>query len=371
MKPRFIAIAGLTLALLLPGSAFMDDVPDAGTLTRAEGTAMLLLARDTALPLIQNAGKFRDVYAGQWYEQYMLAGEREGIIQADPNTQELRPEEYLNRAEFLKMISLTFHPQSPTVSTYEDVKSDAWYAPYAGIAQQYHLFPNDALPDQLNPETLITQNEAADALAILLKALDGQAGISSQHLQAQEATIGDLTLSLMISQEQQRAVYIAITGRSGRAVEVKEPVQELRTEVLDLVNTVRVKYGLKPYKYNALLEKSAQLYAEQMAKEHFFSHESPEGETLQDRLQKVGYYNRSFSLSCLCVRGYVLGENLAEGQTSPQEAFDAWMKSPLHRAAILSPDYSETGIGIQSDIWVEHFGTVLLPQWMKIFGIGG
>jgi hypothetical protein len=63
-----------------------------------------------------------------------------------------------------------------------------------------------------------------------------------------------------------------------------------------------------------------------------------------------------------CHRGrwWAAGQNLAWGFWTPEEAFDAWMKSPEHRANILEPIYRRTGIArvvIKGGIpvWVEDF----------------
>jgi uncharacterized protein YkwD len=99
-----------------------------------------------------------------------------------------------------------------------------------------------------------------------------------------------------------------------------------------------------------------------MASQGFFGHVAPDGQTLTDRIAAVGYYNRSLSADCNCVKGYALGENLARGQKTAKEAVDAWLKSPGHRKNLMDPAYTDTGIGVKSGVWVEHFGGVILPK---------
>ncbi len=62
------------------------------------------------------------------------------------------------------------------------------------------------------------------------------------------------------------------------------------------------------------------------------------------------------------------GENLAWGTGSlgsVRGIFKAWMRSPSHRAAILSKDYTDVGIALRTGklkgfkgaaVWVQHFG---------------
>jgi hypothetical protein len=88
----------------------------------------------------------------------------------------------------------------------------------------------------------------------------------------------------------------------------------------------------------------------------YFAHESPSGKTIGDLADEYGY-------------GYIaVGENLALGGfTSSKDVVDAWMKSPGHRANILSPSFTEIGIaagrgmykGAMEWIVVQEFG---LPQ---------
>ncbi len=38
------------------------------------------------------------------------------------------------------------------------------------------------------------------------------------------------------------------------------------------------------------------------------------------------------------------------------------MDSPSHLDAILSSDFTDLGVGVQSGVWVQHFGGLLLPE---------
>jgi uncharacterized protein YkwD len=71
-----------------------------------------------------------------------------------------------------------------------------------------------------------------------------------------------------------------------------------------------------------------------MAGANFFAHKGLDGSTLVTRAEAAGYQAWSF-----------LGENLAAGQPTPERVVDAWMKSPTHRANVLSNEAVEIGIG--------------------------
>lgn len=124
-----------------------------------------------------------------------------------------------------------------------------------------------------------------------------------------------------------------------------------RQQVFELVNQARAQAGLPAYTYNDTLQNEAQAYAEKMNSEDFFSHVAPDGQTLVDRAHQSGYYQPDG-------RSYYYGENIAVGQTSPQQVMTDWLNSPDHRAAILSKTYKEIGIGRSGNYWVQEFGGI-------------
>jgi uncharacterized protein YkwD len=50
------------------------------------------------------------------------------------------------------------------------------------------------------------------------------------------------------------------------------------------------------------------------------------------------------------------GENIAQGQSSPQEVVADWMSSPGHRRNILEKSAKRLGVGYVSGYWVQVFG---------------
>lgn len=124
-----------------------------------------------------------------------------------------------------------------------------------------------------------------------------------------------------------------------------------RQKVFELVNQARAQAGLPAYTYNNILQNSAQQYAQDMNSQGFFAHVSPSGQTLNDRMHASGYYQPDG-------RNYYYGENIAVGQTTPEQVMHDWMNSPEHKAAILSKTYKEIGIGRSGNYWVQHFGAI-------------
>lgn len=339
-------------------------------LTRAEAAAILLHGRSANVPQIPNANEYRDVTKGSWSEPFLLAAARFGIIEPDIATKELRPNEFVNRAEFLKMLQRTFGLEEG-VGLYRDIDRGAWYAPYTELAKSYDVFPEDWNILDLRPERLMTFREGVLAVQAVARAKAGR--VPPTELVARTEAVGNKLIVTVVSQTSGTVAFVGIPdGQKGLNAWDSQALTsvELRSRVLDLVNRQRVASGLHPLAYNRLLEQSAQRYAEDMARGRFFSHVSPSGETLKMRMEATGYYDRSYSADCDCVKGFAIAENLAIGQSSPEAAFEAWMNSPKHRSALLGQDYRETGIGVVEDrlLWVQHFGGIILPG-QEIIGL--
>ena len=131
-----------------------------------------------------------------------------------------------------------------------------------------------------------------------------------------------------------------------------------RKSMICLTNYARNKKGLKRYMVSSELTRSATKKAGDILRCDDFSHEAC-GRKFTYWFDKAGYTD---------FPGWSAGENIAWGSGSfgnSRQIFRAWLNSPGHRAAILSQDYREIGIGVtngelQGDlgarIWVQHFG---------------
>jgi len=370
-----IAFLGLLALAFVASQTLSVQATVSGTtyVTRAELASALLSARSTNLPDADNNGQYPDIPKGSWYETPMFAAAQYGIITPDAKGN-LRPMGSVSRAEFLKMLSYTFGISKEYPYLYTDIAKDAWYAKYAGIAQKYHLFDLKD-PYSLQPTLLMQEKEAATALDRFIASCVPQGSNSAKQeklqgkQQAADEARNGLTIYSVISTKKTNAILdtnppagsVHVTPAPQPAPSTLLTLPEVRTLIIDKVNEERRKVGAKPLTYNIYLESSAQQYAIDMAEQGFFGHVSPGGQTLKDRVGATGYYDRSFSKDCDCIKGYTFGENIARGQKSAEEVMAAWMKSPSHKEAILNPDYTDIGIGVFGGLWVQHFGGVLLP----------
>ncbi len=122
-------------------------------------------------------------------------------------------------------------------------------------------------------------------------------------------------------------------------------MSEFQQRIVQLVNQERAKAGLQPLVAKADLNKVAQLKAEDMAKNNYFSHTSPTYGSPFDMMKQFGIsYTRA-------------GENIAMGYRTPESVMEGWMNSPGHKANILNKDFTEIGVGFTADgyYWVQHF----------------
>jgi len=104
----------------------------------------------------------------------------------------------------------------------------------------------------------------------------------------------------------------------------------------DLMNADRIANGLPALKLNMNIVKVARAHGQDMINRNFFAHENPDGQSPFDRMQAAGI---SFRYAA---------ENLAIN-SSVDAAEKAFMNSSGHRANILSPNYTEVGIGVRYD----------------------
>lgn len=104
--------------------------------------------------------------------------------------------------------------------------------------------------------------------------------------------------------------------------------------LLDETNNDRVKEQKTPLTLNDQLNAAAQAKAEDMAKQDYWAHNSPDGKTPWSFIGASGYQYQS------------AGENLAYGFSDASAVINGWMNSAEHRANILSDSYRHVGFGV-------------------------
>ncbi|MBP3313755.1 MAG: hypothetical protein J6K84_03760 [Oscillospiraceae bacterium] len=127
--------------------------------------------------------------------------------------------------------------------------------------------------------------------------------------------------------------------------EAPSSLHAFEKRVGELVNIERAKVGLKPLTLDESLSWKARVKSEDMAKNNYFSHNSPTYGTPFEMMQSMGISYRT------------AGENIAMGQSTPEAVVEAWMNSEGHRKNILSPSFTHLGVGYIADgnYWTQWF----------------
>ncbi len=194
-------------------------------------------------------------------------------------------------------------------------------------------------------KTKTVANSVTDTFSKITEALDSLkkiAGLSSSTIQKTDTTSSSSISTTPTKQEPTKENNVKDNPNSSITVD----------SIIELTNAERQKAGKSKLAHNTKLDMSAQLKVNDLFTFQYFEHTSPKGTTTVDLAKAVGYTYRA------------IGENLAGGFSTSKEVVDAWMKSPGHRANILSDNYTEIGVAIKKgmfkgdDEWlaVQEFG---------------
>ena len=108
--------------------------------------------------------------------------------------------------------------------------------------------------------------------------------------------------------------------------------------MIDAVNGQRRARGLPPYQVDEQLAAIARAHVQDMIARGYFSHTTPEGKTLRDRLREQG------------IEVHWAGENIQRNARPASEAvqfaFNWFMESEPHRKNILHSHYTRIGVGV-------------------------
>jgi hypothetical protein len=131
----------------------------------------------------------------------------------------------------------------------------------------------------------------------------------------------------------------AIALERGGLITLPTPSDELIASILPgsvvaLTNEERADLNLGSLRANSLLNRAAQMKADDMAAKSYYAHVSPDGTIPPYWLNKVGY------------KYQIMGENLVIDRENSEQVVSAWMGSPTHRENMLNPQMTEIGVGV-------------------------
>lgn len=144
---------------------------------------------------------------------------------------------------------------------------------------------------------------------------------------------------------------------------------QFEEEVLLLVNETRSQpadcgvegqfAAAAPVTMNPILRCSSRLHSLDMFERDYFDHNTPDGIDPFERMAEAGFV------------GSGGGENIALGQSTPEEVMAAWMDSDGHCANVMRAAFDTIGVGyhpgagqrgIGSNYWTQNFGA---PPFMR------
>jgi uncharacterized YkwD family protein len=135
------------------------------------------------------------------------------------------------------------------------------------------------------------------------------------------------------------------TPTQQQQAQVPAGISQYAQQVIELTNKERARAGLPALKADAQLSAVAQKKSQDMQQNHYFSHTSPTYGSPFDMMRDFGITYKT------------AGENIAQGQRTPQEVVTAWMNSPGHRANILNKQFTHIGVGFEQagNHWTQMF----------------
>ena len=122
------------------------------------------------------------------------------------------------------------------------------------------------------------------------------------------------------------------------AVPSAETLRRAAGAVICLVNADRARHGLRALRGHSDLRRAAGRHSRNMVRRGFFSHLTPRGAGLGQRLRRSGYR-----------RANGAGENLAWGSgtsATPAVIVAGWIASRSHRRILRGRAFREVGVGV-------------------------
>jgi uncharacterized protein YkwD len=120
---------------------------------------------------------------------------------------------------------------------------------------------------------------------------------------------------------------------------------EVNAATLCLVNRERHLHHLRPLRSNRYLQSVAARQVHSMVHENYFADDGPYGQTPKGLIGATAYAAHAASLT--------IAENIGWGTgvlSTPGEMVLAWMRSPAHRAIILTGKFLEAGVDVTAAV---------------------
>ncbi|AZV65289.1 serine protease [Bacillus cereus] len=210
--------------------------------------------------------------------------------------------------------------------------------------QQGNFQPNCIIPGQQPTENVVTEQPTAKPET--QKPAEQKPAEEVQKPEAQKPAENNNTQKPAEQKPAEQKPAEQKPAEQKPAEEAKS-LSEFEQRVVELTNAERTKQGLPALKIDTELSKVARIKSEDMQKNNYFDHNSPTYGSPFDMMKKFGISYTS------------AGENIAQGQRTPEEVVQAWMNSAGHRANILNNGFTHIGVGYveSGNYWTQQFIT--------------
>ncbi len=307
----------------------------------------LTLVLSITAPAQAQALPFADVDSEDWYAADIVRIYQAGLM-VGRSSDTFDPEATLSLAEAvsitLRTLNISAAPASPT---------DDWYKGAVQSAEDANLLPTDRFGgDYTRPAT------RAETAYLLAQALDEDDTIMRHDVTdipdvSTASPYHDAILTLyryglavgtdpsgqyhpdsLVTRAEMAVLVNRLTTPALRiqTAPAEEGAMTQQAAFLQLVNEARSGAGLPALANDGMLEQAAVRRAQEIAQT--FSHTRPDGRSVFSIFEE-------FSLSPVYA-----AENILYGANDAETAFQLWMNSSGHRANILSPEATSTGLGI-------------------------
>lgn len=164
------------------------------------------------------------------------------------------------------------------------------------------------------------------------------------------AVVAAVGISAVEPEKAEAATYITVNTCDGGTIQLNSDEKR----IFDLQNRARTKRGKKALCVHPDLTAAARAHSQEMLDKDYSAHESFNGETVKERLERYSYTFDGYSY-------YWYAENIAWGSgdaySNPDRIFKWWMHSSHHRSNILDKKFREVGIGVQTGTYKSYTNT--------------
>lgn len=170
------------------------------------------------------------------------------------------------------------------------------------------------------------------------------------------ATVGLAVVATTVPAVSQRAQARQVEC-ADRSVPYQQAPSAVRAAIACEIDRVRVSKGLRWLRDDRRLELAARRHSADMVRRDYFAHHSLSGDTPSDRARRARYIRAGCSWSV----GEVLAWGTARHSTAASTV-GAWLRSPGHRAVILSRSYDDGGVGTRAGTPAGHASGVTVTM---------